>query len=1181
MLAEREFDATRLVLEPGVHLVEASAGTGKTFAIGMLVLRAIVELELPIDRILVVTFTKAATEELRGRIRARLSEARDLLAGQSGLSDQTLRDWRDGLADPDRAGQRLQLALYDIDRAGIFTIHSFCQRMLQEQALESGELFTVDLCASIDEVRQQVVDDFWRNALYNLPPFICSLLPSGLASPERLYGSVSAILLGEGRIEPATAPQAEIVARLVALRRQLGVWWQGHSAKLYCCFSETRAACKFKKDIQDDLDGWWQAIADFLGDDSAPCPEELKYLGREGLLTALHGNKIRGKEKQLNFIADWPLADSLVGAFLAARDELVLALRVDLAGQLRDELPRRLYQQGRMSFDDLIHRLARALTGEGGEALCRLLSARYQMALIDEFQDTDASQWQIFSTLFGGGGHYLYLIGDPKQAIYKFRGADIYSYFAARRRADDRLTLGCNYRSTAPLIAEVNRLFGSRPQPFAFSEELINYTAVRPGKDLGGLLQDDRELPAVVYHRLPACGPEGPWTVATLEDCLGRALVSEVSRLLHQRSPAFFIDSPGDASGQGAGQRPVQPGDIAILVRSNRQAARLQESFLDAGIPAVVASRQSVFTTDEGLELATLLTALASPGDVGLLKTALTISWFGFHGEELEALWQQPVELDGWIGRFQNYHQLWLSHGCLAMINSLLAGEEVYLKLAGQRRGERRIANIIHLLELVQAAESEGGLGCSQTLQWLATMRGGAATVDDAELRLESDEAALRIVTMHGAKGLEYPLVFCPFLWQRSSQLGREKYQISCHDEDYRLVIDLGSPLFAERKAQALAEELAEDLRLLYVAITRAARHCAIYWVGSGDAFNSALGYLLFPEGATDQVGQDAVFIRLATQPGVACRDLDPLAESGPSSIATGPPPGDLVACLPSGRSLHTDWQMTSYSALASLSEHDYVVGQPAPIGEVAGGPILCPGLPAGAHFGNLVHDCLEQHPFADLAGGDLLGASLPGLAHRYGVVADPLLLKRLLVQVVSSPLLGPASPLAGADFCLAELAEDQLIKEMPFTFHLPVGTTEGINRLLAEEPAVTPLSAKSMRGYMTGFIDLFCRHQGRYFILDYKTNYLGDHQDDYGPAALTRAMAAHNYGLQYWLYTLVVHRFLTGLHPDYRYDQHFGGILYLFVRGMDPARPGHGVYAARPDQARLAQLDAYLGGEG
>ena len=1173
MLSETEFDAARFALQPGVHLIEASAGTGKTFAIGMLVLRAIVELQLPIDRILVVTFTKAATEELRGRIRARLSEARDVLAGSQMPGDQTLLDWLSGLVEPEQARQRLQLALYDIDRAGIFTIHSFCQRMLQEQAMESGELFAVELTANIDEIRQQVVDDFWRTTLYDLPPFICSLLPSGLASPEKLYGSVSGIMLGGGRIEPRVAPLAEIVARLVARRQELGRWWQEHAVELYPYFAETRAAGKFKKELQDDLDGWWQEVGRFLEDDAAPCPEELKYLARQELLAALHGNKIRGRDKQLAFIAHWPLPDLLVSDFLAAEAELVLALRVNLASQLRNELPQRLYQQGRMSFDDLVHRLARALTGGRGEALHRLLADRYRMALIDEFQDTDASQWQIFSTLFGGGSHYLYLIGDPKQAIYKFRGADIYSYFAARHRADWRLSLGCNYRSTPLLIAEVNRLFASRPQPFAFSEELMSYTPVRPGKELGGLDQDGLPLPAVVYHRLPADSPEGPWTVESVEKYLGQAIVVEIGRLLDDASPVMLGD------GQGAGRRPVQPGDIAILVRTNHQAEVFQEILMDAGISAVVASRQSVFASEECRELALLLAALAAPGDISLLKTALTISWFDLSGNELEDLWQNSLELDAWLGRFQTYHQLWLGQGFLTMMNSLLAAEGIYLKLAGQRRAERRIANITHLLELVQEAETGGSFGCSQTQQWLAAMMNGPSVVDEAELRLESDEAALRIVTMHGAKGLEYPVVFCPFLWQRSSRLQREKDQLSCHDADNHLVVDLGSPLFAERKDQALAEELAEDLRLLYVAVTRAARYCAISWVATGGAFNSALGYLLFPAGPADQDEQDALFARLADLPGLACREIDLLTAKRPPRSVRAMPSGPMAERLPSGRALHTDWQMTSYSALASLSEHDEAAGHAIQADAGTGTAILCLDLPAGAHFGNLVHTCLEQHPFTELAGGEVLGESLPRLAHRYGVSVDPSILQRLITNVVTTGLIGPDSALVGPNFCLADLAEAELIKEMPFTFHLPVGTTEGLNRLLAGEEAVTPLSAKSLRGFMTGFVDLFCQFQGKYYILDYKTNYLGDRQDDYGPAGLARAMAAHNYGLQYWLYSLVIHRFLTGLRPDYRYASHFGGVLYLFVRGMDPARPGSGVYAARPDQTRLAELDAYLGG--
>jgi exodeoxyribonuclease V beta subunit len=1185
MKTETNFDATATTIRKGVNLVEASAGTGKTYAIGMLMLRAVTELRLPIDSILVVTFTKAATEELRSRIRARLAEARDMLGGVDRPYDSTMQQWEATVQDRQPARDRLQLALYDIDRAGIFTIHSFCQRMLQEQALESGELFDVELSANIEVIRRQVVEDYWRTTMYDLPPVPCSIMISSFPTPDSLYDSIREIVPAAGRIEPVAGPVEDAVRRLAAGIAGLQEWWKDGAPALYHYFSATRDAAKFKQFLQENLNEWWRQLTSFCAGELLRLPQNLKLLSRAGLLEELHGNKIRGKDKQLQFIADWPLPDRQVSECIQAGQDLVLAIRVNLAVTLRDELPRRMYRQGMMSFDDLIHRLSGALRDGRGTYLQAVLAARFQMALIDEFQDTDSAQWHIFSTLFGGGGHYLYLIGDPKQAIYKFRGADIYSYFEARQQADQHLTLGSNYRSMPLLVEEVNRLFGSRPQPFAFPEEMMRYSAVAPARTMedGYLERDGRPLAAMIYNRLPSTNAEGgAWTVEEIEDCLRKAILHEISSLLDPERPVFFVGKDRN----GPIHRPLQPEDIAILVRSNKQAEAYLEILADAGIPAVVASKVSVFRTEECRELYMLLTALAAPGDTGRLKTALTISWFAMTGNDLQRLWRDETRLDEWIGRFQAYHQLWLAYGCLTMMNRLMTDEQVYLIMAGQKRAERRIANIHHLLELVQEAETGESFGCGQTLQWLRTMMTEGKGLENMELRLESDKAAVRIVTMHGSKGLEYPVVFCPSLWQRSGRLRKEKQQISCHDSENRLVIDLGSPEFGERKEQALAEELAEDLRLLYVAITRAVLRCSVYWVDTsagkgGGSFSSALGYLLFPAGPVDRNGQDAVFAQLARNPAVECYEIleedletQPFRHEARQEVVLAP-------LSQSGRTLHTDWQLTSYSALASLSEHDD--GEAAENGRSdisAEDRIACPGLPAGANFGNVIHDFLEAHSFADIAAGEDLTATLRQLTNRYGVTADPGHLGNLLINIVNTPLMTAGNgATSGGNFCLADLSEANLVKEMPFTFHLTAMHTEEINALLAREETVAPLSHRSMRGYLTGFVDLFCEYGGRYYILDYKTNFLGEHQADYGPENLLRSMASHNYGLQYWIYSLIVHRFLRNLRPDYRYEDHFGGVFYLFVRGMMPARAGSGVFAARPDKVILDRLDACLGG--
>lgn len=1181
------FDAARVELKRGVNLVEASAGTGKTYAIGMLVLRALVELREPIEKILIVTFTKAATEELKTRIRARLVEARELLNGEmelnAGMVDKTLLDWISTIRDRQGALNLLQLALYDIDQAGIFTIHGFCQRMLVEQALESGQLFDVELLTDIDHVRNEVADDFWRTRIYSLDPLPCSLLIGCFTSPEKLLASVAAVFGENGRIEPQIGPVEDVLIQLKMTMERLASWWSEHSSKLYDCFSSSLPEGYFKKAFGEDFEHWFQSFSYFFSGENLTVPENLHLLGRDSLIGELNGKKIRGDAKKQAYLADWPLPDQEIEALLAAIDNLILTFRVKLAEQLRTEVSHRLEQQGTMGFNDLILGLSKALRGDRGHYLKQVLGERFSVALIDEFQDTDSEQWHIFSTLFGETGHYLYLIGDPKQAIYKFRGADIHSYFLARESASQLLTLEKNYRSHPFLVKEVNRLFSSRVNPFFFDEKTLDYRPVMAAKKEGDvdLIHGDESLAGMVYCTLV---PEpkdknGRWTSGKAAIEFRRYVVAELGRLLDSENPVLL-----QTTDQQIAQRSLAPHDIAILVRSNRQAEEYRQALAEALIPAVVGSRQSVFQTTQCREMLLLLQAIAAPNDTERLKTAMTIAWFGFTGYRLNELWQDEERLSHYHSRLLEYNQLWQEQGFLTMMSKILVEEEVLPTLAAGQLAERAIANIQHLLELVQEQENTENLGMDQIILWLRKMMQGDQRAENTELLLESDEEAVRIVTMHSAKGLEYPVVFCPYLWYSSKRLKSEKYQITCHDEAHEVVVDLGSTQFEARRNQAVEEEMAEDLRLLYVALTRAKICCYISWAdvkqiaSVGDSFQSALGYLLFQDGNLDYQAQQEIFSKLAQEKSVQHVTV---SSDEPTSIYQSiVQEEELHPLQSSGRVLYTDWQMSSFSAMASLSEYDHEATVLTRVGEnivsfknKSSVPVT--GLPAGPNFGNVIHDLLESLSFSAIARqeeGEKLLELLNHKCIRYGVEAAPDDVRKLLELVVKTPL-------AVGSYCLSMLADTECLKEMGFYFHLSRLETDRINAILADEPTVTPLSHKVMRGYLTGFVDLICEYGGKYYIFDYKTNLLGESMSDYEPEKLVATMQSHNYGLQYWIYTLILHRHLQNLKEDYRYQDHFGGVMYLFVRGMSPDIPGSGVYSSLPDYEKLLELDLAIGG--
>ncbi|BHH82797.1 exodeoxyribonuclease V subunit beta [Desulforhopalus sp. 52FAK] len=1167
------FDAARVPLEKGISLVEASAGTGKTYAIGMLVLRGVVELGIPIAKILIVTFTKAATEELKSRIRLRLAEARNLLAaGQKGLSSQpptdvdaTMLAWLSGVSDVELAIQRLQLALYDIDNASIFTIHSFCQRMLVDQALESGQLFNVELVTSIDHIIGQVVDDFWRKEVYPLDPFICSLLVSSFETPEKLGDSVSQAFRNQSDIEPeAPALDTSVLACTMSME-SLQKWWVREGQTLQARFQNGVTEKHFKKWLCDNFEHWFAAIEDFVSGTSFLLPDNIEFLSYEHLIGELNGTKFRGDKKQA-YLEQWTLPSIEVETLLLSIKKLLLAVRCTLASK-RLEVSERLLLQGTMGFDGLIQNLAHALDGEKGRQLRQVIGDRFSLALIDEFQDTDSLQYKIFSELFGGGNHYLYLIGDPKQAIYKFRGADIHSYFTARNNAEKRLTLTTNYRSHPRLVEEVNRLFSARTNPFLYDESMLDYQRVEPGLSDSSfdIKRGGESLAGMVYCSLPenVDDKSGRWSSGKAADLFRDYSVNEILSLLNPHEKSIYC--------KGGKSEDLAPGDIAILVRSHKQAQQYQASLIESGIPAVVSSRSSVFHTGECLELMALLRAIASPTDLLKLKAAMAVSWFNFSGNQLVQIWQDEDQLSHWQSKMVQYHSLWLEQGLFSMMASFIEDEEILLSIAGKPYAERTIANLYHLIELIQEQESGENLGIGQLLQWLQKVYLQKDVVGGTELLLESDEDAVQIVTMHGAKGLEYPVVFCPYLWYSSGMLAGERHQITVNEHG-RNLIDLGSELFEERKKLADYDQKAEELRLLYVALTRAKVRCYTMWgdvkkhTYVRDSFESPLGYLLFNEGQCEWQAQNSVLGALSSMNFTQHYLIG--EEEERESYSPQLTQGELVTQKESGRSLGTSWQMTSFSGLATMSEYEY---EHNGISVQRGGdnPIPVPGLPAGASFGNVIHDLLEDSDFSSLESSAELLAQIEKKCSRYGVETDSGDIAKLLRCIVSTNLTG--------EFSLQNIAPTSVLKEMPFYFKLSPFQTAEIHKVLAGDPTVLPMNNRSIRGYLTGFVDLICLINGKYYVMDYKTNILGENMDAYSYDNLVEAMKSHNYGLQYWIYSLVLHHHLMNLMDDYDFNDHFGGVMYLFVRGMSPDITGSGVYSTVPDYGTLLRLSALL----
>jgi exodeoxyribonuclease V beta subunit len=1112
----------------GTTLIEASAGTGKTHTITTLYARLLLEAGLGVEQILVVTYTNAATAELRARIRSRLHALVSAFDGKPIGDDDLARlvDKRrdSGCTEADRA--RLLAALHGFDQSAIFTIHSFCQRMLQEHAFESGVSFDVDFLSDQRALLDQIVRDFWIRELHNASPAFVAYVRTKkecLQQLERLAAVVD------------TYPDLQIVS---------------------------------SADQSDD---------------------------------ELHSRWLR--------------------------------LQLDCAEYVRHELRHRKDIGHQQSFNDLLQRLAEALRRDGGEVLAERIRKRLRAALIDEFQDTDPLQYEIFRRIFHEApGAALFLIGDPKQAIYAFRGADVFAYLAAKRDAAGVHTLRTNWRSDPSLVQAINTLF-TRNAPFVLADIPFLPAHAQPAASdqltATGGAANNAPFEILFVRRWGQEGKQGALTKGWADQALAALVASEIVRFV--------------SAGALIGNRAVAFADIAVLCRTNDQAIRMQEALRTLGVPGVLQTEASVFKTAEAQEVGRMLWAMAEPTDLMAVRAAMATTLLGQTAEDLWRLQSDERAWDDWLRRFQDWNQTWLKRGFVAAFRRLLEMQEVIPRLLGLVDGERRLTNVLQLMELLHSATIEEHLGPAALAHWLTQMGHDEETRslwvgEAAQIRLESDDAAVKLVTIHKSKGLQYPIVYCPYLWDGKLLHPNDNNALRFHDPDdnNQLKLDLGSHDFQAHKKLAEREALAENLRLLYVALTRAQHRCSIVWGPFGAAPDSALGYLLHREPDAvdpvdgtvrrikgfnkqrDDAGMRADLEQLAASAcgGIAVRDLP--RESGELGSVDAAPSIDL-ACRVAQRRLGLTWRTASFSSLirsaSTLSQpaqegvdHDATADTPESVPAAGGELIVLHDFPAGTRSGQVLHGIFEQLDFrvADAASlRQQVAAALDsgGIEARW---AEPV--SRAIGDVL-------ATPLDDTGLRLRDVPKEKRLNELEFLFPVALGEQQvagGENQLgLWQTPqqavpftpkrlahvfathARLPFAAEyanrlaqldfnALAGFLKGYIDLIFEHDGRWYVVDYKSNRLGPTAAAYAPERLALAMTAHHYVLQYHLYAVALHRHLTARLPGYDYNRHFGGVFYLFVRGMAPGHPrSNGIFHDRPPRRLIERLSESVDGCG
>ena len=1177
-----------------MNLVEAAAGTGKTWAITSLYLRLLLEHRLTVSNVLVVTYTRAATRELRVRIRKRLRQA--LNAFESGLvnGDAVLQAQLENCVDHTQVVGYLRRALADFDEAAIFTIHGFCQRVLADCAFESSMPFESELLVDESETLDEVVNDFWRREIYPAGCLWVSWLQNrGVSTPDDLLDMLIN-LTGKPylKIEPLPEPtrQTSFEDALQETFKRVASLWATERATVVTILETDPGLNRRSYPLRRVPE--WVGQMDVLFAGSTfdfhqwrACKAFTRF--QASILSSDKSLRKGAKAPQLGF---FDACDELAECFKDldhVYENQYATWRRNLFDYVTNELPRRKAERHQLSYDDLLVNLQTALSGPGGQALAERLRCDYAAVLLDEFQDTDPVQYDIFRTIYAGTEQPVFMVGDPKQSIYSFRGADIFAYLGARADATCKYTLDRNHRSVPGLVNAVNALFRQRQNSSAFLFDDIQFNPAVASADVSELSEHNEDVMPLVIWPVLRQGSDKPVPKYRATATCAEAVAAETVRLLSM--PAKL------------GDRLLAPSDIAILVRTHHEGRAVEEALRDVQVPTVRLVQESVYATEEAMELERILAAVAQPTREPLVRAALVTDLLGYDVDDISSLSEGGRPWDDRLETFHRYHERWRKAGFMCMFRDLAATESIFQRLLGDVQGERRATNLLHLAERIEAMFGRHH-DIPTVLKWFSAVRDRPPLGDEESLlRLESDQDRVRIATLHASKGLQFPVVFLPFAWGGGLRTPRrEQFIFHGVGQPHQATVDFGSAKFEEHLSQACNEELAENLRLLYVGLTRAQSRCYIAWGAVNEAGTSALAWLLhrpLRDPAVDDSDALANHFSSLTDDDLmaALGNLTTLA-SGHITVAELPVvdteslhlgatrSGKLMA-RDAQRRVTQAWQLTSFSALTTghdtdLPDHDARIIGTIPFDDKSPTGIFA--FPRGPRAGTCLHQIFEEIDFVatkETARQATVKRALEahGFASHWVDVVDT-----MVEKVLRTPLDDSGS------LYLSPVKRSCRVDEMAFYFPLLELRAADLRRLLSKHnfggnnitpEGIAQIDFKPVSGFMHGYIDLVFETDGRFYIADYKSNHLGNHVDDYRPEALATAMVHQQYTLQYLVYTLAVHRFLGQRVAGYDYDRHFGGVYYLFLRGMDPARGGNGVFFDRPSRQLVEAADTLLVG--
>ena len=1184
MKTPKKLDVFEIPLK-GINLVESSAGTGKTYNIAGLYVRAVAEYGFTPQQILVVTFTKAATQELRERIGSKLKDALHVLTSDATTDDYFLNQFKSAYQGNSFAVSNLEKALKSFDLSQISTIHGFCQQALQEYIFESNNRFNIEYSNNINDLLTEAADDLWRSYMHSKSTedeahtLIQNYLFDSVKSPDNLK-KILIQKTGKPYLSYSTAHSnnafTDFANTWFALEKRVLNVLSIDEINHLLEFDGLKGGSYQPTRKQKMLDQFNQWIAN----QSIPFRKwEKDELTNIELLTP------NGMKLNKNYSApNHELLNAFEELLNFNLNEGIERIFIKLSVEFETLVSEKKNESRLGSFDDILIGMMEAVKRP---AMKEKIRDAYPLALVDEFQDTDPIQLEIFKEIYSGfqdGG--LFMIGDPKQSIYRFRGADIESYLSIRRSENVNIyQLGENFRSSASLVNAVNELFFSGENE-TMPGDIPFYPSAAHKKDDEFILPETFN-PAAIQFAVPGASVEHVKNKEEGESYSIDFTASEIAHLLQAGADNTAKIRTGEQ------WRGVQPRDISVLVHSHRDADKIKRALLRKGIKSVTNSKLNVFQTNECGFIIDFVSLLKNPGYAPYLKNFLFSNYLGWPLSKIKELEENEqgfteimITLESLKFRFERFG---FSSTFQSFLNLPLAfsdGKEctVEERILSLDQNERRYTNLIHLSELISQHERSHKTGAEGLVKWL--LKEKESQVEENQIRLESDDNLVQILTIHTSKGLEFPIVFCPFLWNYLYKKGKSPFVYHSSSTDF--MIDFSGLNESEATQAVRKEEIAEKVRLTYVALTRARYRCYIqlmpYTNYQKDSNHGPLSFIL-----GSQEDKSAFKNGNGITPTLHIRKAEQLLEQHPelfNTAQTNPFYGVLnlnetSAELNQARKIlrndfsQPSWFVTSYSGLKkqrveTVSEFfdDRFPDVDTTTPEISNDFDIF-NFPRGARSGVLMHALFENLSFPDFE--KKAGKMIQDILLNEGIDSK---FHHALFVMMQNTL---SKKLPHSNAVLMEKGTETCMKEMEFYFPLKHADIDEITSIIDEK---NPVSSSSIQAYMTGFIDLLFEHEGKYYILDYKSDFLGAHPSDYEPEKLRQAIFKSGYHYQYHIYSVAVYRALKRLlGADFDFDTHFGGCYYLYLRGIQHGEGAEGVFFAKPKLKVVEALDNYFRG--